>query len=84
MFDWKPRPDAAISLAGPHAGEPAVDPATPEQTGPRLVRPLWVAPSAFRAARVRAMREAVSNGRFETEERIRGTVERLLDVLRHG
>ena len=37
--------------------------------------------SSFRIARVRAIRDEIENGTYETPERINGTVERLLDVL---
>ena len=37
--------------------------------------------SAFRSARLRAVREAIQLGEFETEDRIRGTVDRLLEIL---
>ena len=37
--------------------------------------------SSFRVARVRAIRDEIESGTYETPERITGTVERLLDVL---
>jgi hypothetical protein len=37
--------------------------------------------SAFRMARVQAIRAEIENGTYETAERISGTVERLLDVI---
>lgn len=37
--------------------------------------------STFRSARVRAVREEILAGNFETSERIDGTVNRLLDVI---
>lgn len=37
--------------------------------------------SSFRIARVRAIRDEIENGTYETPERINGTVERLVDVL---
>jgi hypothetical protein len=37
--------------------------------------------SSFRRARLEAIRQQIAEGRFETPERIRGTVDRLLDVI---
>ncbi len=37
--------------------------------------------SSLRAAKAAAIRAEISNGTFETPERINGTVERLLDVI---
>ena len=37
--------------------------------------------SSFQIARARAIRAEIENGTFETAERIKGTVERLLDVI---
>ena len=37
--------------------------------------------SSFRIARVRAISAAIADGTYETQERIDGTVRRLLDVL---
>ncbi|MBI4718492.1 MAG: hypothetical protein HY763_11845 [Planctomycetes bacterium] len=37
--------------------------------------------SSFRTARTNAIRAEIAAGTFETPERIRGTVERLLDVI---
>lgn len=38
--------------------------------------------SSMRLARVRAIRTEIESGSFETSERIRGTVDRLLQVIR--
>ena len=38
-------------------------------------------PSSFRRARVEAVRQQIAAGTFETPERIRGTVERLVNLL---
>lgn len=40
-----------------------------------------IPPSSFRLARVEAIRLQIAEGTFETPERIRGTVDRLLDVV---
>ena len=37
--------------------------------------------STFRLARIRAVRDEIARGDYETPERIRGTIDRLLDVL---
>ncbi len=37
--------------------------------------------STFRLARVRAVRDEIARGDYETPERLRGTIDRLLDVL---
>lgn len=39
------------------------------------------ASSSFRRARVEAIRREIAEGRFETPERLSGTVNRLLDLL---
>jgi anti-sigma28 factor (negative regulator of flagellin synthesis) len=38
----------------------------------------------IRVDKVASIREEIANGTFETDERIRGTALRLLDVLRQG
>ena len=38
-------------------------------------------PSSFRLARANAIRAEIENGTFETPERLRGTVDRLLALL---
>ncbi len=40
-----------------------------------------LAQTSFRRARARAIRVEIESGAYETPERIRGTVERLLDVI---
>lgn len=40
-----------------------------------------VSSSSFRRARIEALRQQIAEGNYETAERIRGTVDRLLDVI---
>jgi hypothetical protein len=88
MLDWNPKfglSAAEIPCNSVSAGELAAD----ADCGPKFgglagFPPTIPSKSAFRSARIRAFREAISHGDFETSERIRGTVDRLLTLLNQG
>lgn len=85
MIDWNPKftvPATETRCASVSAGDPAVDSECELKVGGlTILPPSILSESAFRSARIRAFREAISHDDFETTERIQGTVDRLLALL---
>ena len=79
-----PSPSAVLVARGPdlcqpHGPAPEGDTVSLSRFGRVLSHA--VEESSFRIARVRAIRAEIESGTYETTERIKGTVERLLDVV---
>ncbi|UCE61016.1 MAG: flagellar biosynthesis anti-sigma factor FlgM [Phycisphaerales bacterium] len=75
---------SAGTVAGPSTSTPSsrlhvTDVVEFSRFGKALARA--VEESSLRIARVRAVREEIASGSFETTERISGTADRLLDVI---
>lgn len=70
---------AAVAESDSHRASPAGDTVEFSSFGRALAEASEQ--STFRLARLRAVRDEIERGDYETPERLRGTVYRLLDVL---
>lgn len=72
-------PSNSYSMFAADTSAEAVDSVELSSLGKALSRATEL--SSLSVARVRAIRDQIANGTFETPERINGTVARLLDVI---
>ncbi len=70
---------ATAPAAESHSASPAEDTVEISSFGRALSEA--TEQSTFRLARIRAVREEIARGEYETPERLRGTIDRLIDVL---
>lgn len=70
-----------LRSVSPHSEASALDPDLIEFSVVGKALAVAFEHSSLRAAKAAAIRAEISNGTFETPERIKGTVDRLLDVI---